>query len=71
MTLRTTEAAAFAQNLRRRAGHSNELMIAGMSNVVSNPFKAPTSDGNYVGQILTQDLSLSHDAGMAPVDHVG
>jgi hypothetical protein len=71
MTLRVTKAATFAQNFRRRAGHSTELMIAGVSDFVSNPFKAPTGDGNYVGQVSTQNLRLSHDAGMMPVDYVG
>jgi len=71
MTLCIAETAAFAQNLRRRAGHGREAIIAGMSNLISNPFKATTCYGNDVGHTATQDLSPSQDAWMLPIADVG
>jgi hypothetical protein len=71
VTLCVAETASFVQNFRRRAGHRTEPIIAGMSNLVSNPFKATASYGNCVSQFPTQYPSLSHNAGMLPVDYVG
>ena len=41
-------------------------MVAGMSNFVSNPFKATTSSGNRVSKIPTQKASLSNNGRMLP-----
>jgi hypothetical protein len=71
MTLCIAETAAFVQNFGRRTRHRSEPIIAGVSNFVSNPFKATASYGNYVRNISAQGLSPSHDAGMVPVDYIG
>ena len=42
-----------------------------MSNLISNPFKATTSDGDFVSKSPTQDLSLSQDVPMLPINYVG
>lgn len=70
MAFRVAEAAALQQNLRRSARDCSELIVAGMLNVVSNPFKAATSNGNRVREVPAQNLSLGNDRGMLPIDYL-
>ncbi len=46
-------------------------MVAGMSNFIANPFKATTSNGNNVSKIPTQNVSVSINGRMLPIDYVG
>ena len=71
MTLGVAVATAFSKNFGCRTGNDSEPMVAGVFDFVSNPFKATTSNGRRISQVPTQDVSVSHDGGMLPINDVG
>lgn len=71
VTLGVAIAAPFLENFRRGTRDGSQPMVTRMFDLISNPVEATTGNRNGVSQIATQDLSLSSNGRMPPIDDVG
>ncbi len=71
MTLGVAIAAPFLENFGRGTRDGRQPMVTRMFDFVSNPVEATTGNRHGVSQIATQDLSLSTNGRVPPIDDVG